>query len=254
MICPKCGKEIADGSKFCPGCGSDLTDSVKNNQGDLNSLQAQQPSVQPQQSNQSQPMQNQQPTPQMQQPPQPQYQQPQYGQPQAQYPAPPKKKKKGLMITLIVIGAIILLIIIIAASSGGESSKTSSKTVVKPTATAVVNEADFKASCIKPASYDDLARNPDNYIGKNVAIKGKIIQVQENGLNIVYRMNITQESYGGWTDDIYIEYKKKSTNESRILEDDIVTIYGIDKGIKKYDTTSGSSRSIPYIVAQYVER
>ena len=25
MICPKCGKQIADGSAFCPSCGADLT-------------------------------------------------------------------------------------------------------------------------------------------------------------------------------------------------------------------------------------
>lgn len=25
MFCPKCGKEVADGSSFCPNCGTDLS-------------------------------------------------------------------------------------------------------------------------------------------------------------------------------------------------------------------------------------
>lgn len=30
MICPKCGKQVADGSAFCPSCGADLTRATSN--------------------------------------------------------------------------------------------------------------------------------------------------------------------------------------------------------------------------------
>lgn len=65
-------------------------------------------------------------------------------------------------------------------------------------------------------------------------------------------MNITKNQYGYWEDTIYVDYERKSANESRILEDDIITLYGELNGIKKYIAVLGNEISIPHFVAKYI--
>lgn len=93
MICPSCGKQINDSSKFCPYCGR------------ANAPQA--PQLQTPQAQRIQPRT---PAPQ----PQLQAQPPQAPLPQAPFsPEPPKKNKNGLLIGLIVALSILLLAIIV---------------------------------------------------------------------------------------------------------------------------------------------
>ena len=48
-------------------------------------------------------------------------------------------------------------------------------------------------------------------------------------------------------------YTRKSENESRILEDDIINMYGTLNGTKTYDSVLGSSITIPYLIAEYID-
>ena len=56
-----------------------------------------------------------------------------------------------------------------------------------------------------------------------------------------------------WDDTIYDDYKRKDDNESRVLDDDIVTVYGEIKGIKDYRAVLGNQISIPHIEAAYID-
>lgn len=112
-------------------------------------------------------------------------------------------------------------------------------------------EEEYKAECTY-VSYEDIARNPDNYKGTFTVFSGQVAQVQESGNNVVIRLNVTRGAYGIWEDTVYIEYTK-AQNESRILEDDIITVYGQLNGIKTYTAVLGNSISIPYLKAKYVE-
>jgi hypothetical protein len=111
---------------------------------------------------------------------------------------------------------------------------------------------EFISTCVN-YDYKNISRNPNNYISKPCKFNGKVMQVQESGLNVVLRVNITRGDYGLWDDAIYVDYKKASTNESRILDDDIITIYGTLNGIKTYTTIFLSEVSIPWVKARYVE-
>ena len=115
-----------------------------------------------------------------------------------------------------------------------------------------ISEDEYKASCVT-LNYDDIARNPNNYIGEKAVFQGQVVQVQEYGKNVVLRVNVTKGEYGIWDDTIYIDYKRKSENESRILEDDIITVYGKMNGIKDYETVWGNQVSIPYLLAEYID-
>ncbi len=113
-------------------------------------------------------------------------------------------------------------------------------------------EEEFKEKCVI-IPYKDIERNPNDYIGQYAIFEGKVVQVEEDGSNIILRVDTRQGKYGFWYDTVYVDYQRKDVNESRILEDDIVTMYGIVKGIKTYRAILGNSVSIPHLEARYIE-
>ncbi len=113
-----------------------------------------------------------------------------------------------------------------------------------------LTEDQFKASC-QAVDYETIARNPDSWIKQNIVVTGEVIQVQENSSGNTYRVSITEGSYGIWKDPVLVvtDAKYKGT---RILEDDIVTVYGVSTGLYTYTTVMGASQTIPSMVAKYV--
>ena len=117
---------------------------------------------------------------------------------------------------------------------------------------------DFIKEC-KTYTYKEIARNPGNFTGQKAKFEGKVIQVAESGNKVVLRVDVTKEenefASGGYlyTDTVYVEYTRKSENESRILEDDIINMYGTLNGTKTYDSVLGSSITIPYLIAEYID-
>lgn len=109
----------------------------------------------------------------------------------------------------------------------------------------------FKADCTA-YSYDELARDPNKYFLMHGKYTGKIIQVMEDGDDYQLRVNITKGRYT-YTDTIYVTYKKKD-GESRLLEDDIVTIYGTNFSTVSYTSVLGAKITLPYVIASYIDR
>lgn len=112
--------------------------------------------------------------------------------------------------------------------------------------------AAFKETC-KTYTYDEIARNPDNYKLQAAKFRGKVIQVIEDGNDVTMRLNITKGRYT-WSDTIYVEYSRKDSSESRILEDDIITVYGLMMGTVTYKTVLGASVTIPAMLCSYIDR
>ncbi len=104
---------------------------------------------------------------------------------------------------------------------------------------------DYIQTC-ETVSYTDIERNPDNYKGKNVKVQGEVIQVYEGWFNSV-TLRIESEE-GIW----YVTYKR-SENESRILENDIITAYGECTGVETYKALLGNSITIPSMTMEYYE-
>lgn len=95
-------------------------------------------------------------------------------------------------------------------------------------------------------SYDTLARYPDEYTGKKVQITGEVLQVLEDGDVSGYRIATEKTRYGYSADEVFMVL---GTSPSvRILEDDIVTVYGISTGLYTYQTVMGGTLSIPSIL------
>lgn len=107
-------------------------------------------------------------------------------------------------------------------------------------------------------TYDELARNPNKYVGKLVKLKGEVIQVMEEDLQVTLRVNITYVPFeysddGYYEDTVLISYQKSDEDESRILENDIVNIYGVSNGNTSYTSVLGSEVNLPIIDAFIVE-
>ncbi len=101
-------------------------------------------------------------------------------------------------------------------------------------------------------TYNQIARNPEKVKGEYIKVSGKVIQVIENGDYVDLRVNITKGEYG-YSDTIYVKYKRKTKDEDRILENDMVSIWGISDGLYTYQTVMKDYRTIPLVQAEYIE-
>ena len=114
-------------------------------------------------------------------------------------------------------------------------------------------EAAYKSNC-ESYSYKDIARYPDEYKGKYVKFRGEVVQVVKDtwGSGYTLRVDVTYNGYF-WEDTIYVEYVPKDDSEARILEEDIITLYGICQGEKSYTSVLGSTITIPIVEAEYID-
>lgn len=110
---------------------------------------------------------------------------------------------------------------------------------------------EFKATCVY-CTYEELARNPLDYKGEAINLYGEVIQVMENGNEVQLRVNITQNEYS-WEDPVYVAYTRKDEKENRILEDDMIQIWGVSNGTINYETVMGNNLTVPFIEAAYIE-
>lgn len=101
-------------------------------------------------------------------------------------------------------------------------------------------------------TYNQIARNPEKVKGEYIKVSGKVVQVIENGDYVDLRVNITKGEYR-YNDTVYVKYKRKTKDEDRILENDIVSIWGISDGLYTYQTVMKDYRTIPLVQAEYIE-
>ena len=110
---------------------------------------------------------------------------------------------------------------------------------------------DYVATC-ESVDYDSLARNESDWVGMNVTVTGKVIQVMEDSSGNLYRIDITDEGNGFWDDTVLVAIDAAKL-EDRILEDDVVTVYGTSTGLYTYETVMGSTMTVPSIMAEFID-
>lgn len=103
-------------------------------------------------------------------------------------------------------------------------------------------------------TYDNLARDPDKYKGKKVKFTGKVLQVTELTNEIQIRLATKSDAWGGYYEDVVYLYFESSLVSSRILEDDIITIYGTAQGLHSYTTVLGANVTLPLVKVDKIDR
>lgn len=115
-----------------------------------------------------------------------------------------------------------------------------------------MSRSDYISQC-RTISYEKLARNPESYRGDYFKFTGEVIQVVQQGKKVQLRVNVTPETLYDTTyysDTIFV-VASLPDDGNRILENDIITLYGVCDGLYTYTTVLGSSMSIPKISAAY---
>lgn len=100
-------------------------------------------------------------------------------------------------------------------------------------------------------TYDNLARDPDKYEDEKVKFSGRIIQVMEDDEEdyTQYRFAVNDDS-----DTVAYLAITKDQLDSRILEDDMLTIYGKSIGVVTYESTLSGDVTIPAIIVNMFEQ
>ena len=99
------------------------------------------------------------------------------------------------------------------------------------------------------AMYEDIERNPDNYASHiECYITGTIVQVvEEDDYSVEYRVE-TENGY------VYVFwYDAEELRGSRLLEDDVVTIYGTTSGLTTYTTVLGVEKQVPELTVFFID-
>ena len=147
---------------------------------------------------------------------------------------------------IVVILAIIGLFLLF---NGGTDNEVPAPTPTPTsTLTPTVTIDDIK-NAVTSISYDELMRNSDNYVGEIVYKRGEILQVIEGrGDKYDLRVATRQSEYGYYEDVVLIEYEGK-----RLLEGDIIDMWGESEGLEMRDLIFGGQVTIPKINSLHVE-
>ena len=221
MYCQNCGSEISEGYKFCFNCGKPISGESSGPIGQESSPNFTFPS---QQTNYEQ-------------------------------PKPPRKKKKALKIVAIVFAVFVILFIGAIAYMATheppwtEPSEQSELTELNEQSE---NESfdfdsweDFMDSC-EDVPYYELLRNPKQYEGQYIHFDGTILEA--NGTKYIVMIN----------DDIdtLVRFDFEAEDDSRLLEDDELEMYGKFSGLTTYTITflgTSHDQTVPIIDGYYVK-
>jgi hypothetical protein len=117
---------------------------------------------------------------------------------------------------------------------------------------ALAERAELQRQAVN-VGYDDLARNPTQHMGQIVHLIGHVVQVVYGGDRVVLRIEISRSVYGNWTNVIFCDYQRVSPTEPRILENDVVELWGVSEGITSYDAILGQTIEIPRVSAKFIQ-
>lgn len=164
--------------------------------------------------------------------------------------------------------AIIVLIVLSAIGGSGSSSDgsaSSSKSTSKASASTAssvasvvpeISEDDYKAEC-QTVDYKELCRYPEKYEGTKIAVKVKVSQIIDanfSGSEKAWRTYTDNSGYGFYADDEYYMLDKRGGDAVKILDDDIITVYGEFTGLEKITRAlTSTTDELPRIEVKYAD-
>lgn len=132
-----------------------------------------------------------------------------------------------------------------------ESSEVESTEIVP-----LETKEEFIASCV-PADYKTLARYPDDNIGKRIVLTVKVSQILQGGLfdsNEYYHIYTDNSGYELYYGDEYFMYDCRVDDDTKILNDDILTIYCEFAGVQTVERAfTETKEDIPAVKAYYID-
>lgn len=159
----------------------------------------------------------------------------------------------------------IIVLIVLSAIGGSDSSASSSKATSKASASTAssvasvvpeISEDDYKAEC-QSVDYKELCRYPEKYEGTKIVVKVKVSQIIDanfSGSEKAWRTYTDNSGYGFYADDEYYMLDKRGGDAVKILEDDIITVYGEFTGLEKITRAlTSTTDELPRIEVKYAD-
>lgn len=160
--------------------------------------------------------------------------------------------KKHYMISTIVIGVVVIVAL---GALGSQSSPSNPTTANDDEAQATAPQTPAQQVCAmtpqqlrsqaQTVSYAQLIKDPDSYQGTITKFTGQIEQIEQSGDTGIMLLSVTNQGYGIWTDNVYVEYNQPT----QAVEDDVVTVYGMLNGTQTYTSEANYQITIPDLVA-----
>lgn len=162
--------------------------------------------------------------------------------------------------------AIIVLIVLSAiggsgSSSDGSASSSTTKASASTASSAAsvvpeISEDDYKAEC-QSVDYKELCRYPEKYEGTKIVVKVKVSQIIDanfSGSEKAWRTYTDNSGYGFYADDEYYMLDKRGGDAVKILEDDIINVYGEFTGLEKITRAlTSTTDELPRIEVKYAD-
>lgn len=100
-------------------------------------------------------------------------------------------------------------------------------------------------------TYEQLARSPDDYLLQKVKFSGKVLQVMydDDDDSVQIRLAVNSDY-----DQVLLCLIDNSSLKTRLLEDDIITIYGYSGGDISYEAVLGNEITIPMVFVDKVDQ
>ena len=147
----------------------------------------------------------------------------------------------------LIIGIVMAIIVLFIWSNVVRSGESNYSPAATQTTIKEISEPDFKAACVAQP-YDDLARTPDSYKNMKLVITGKVVQVMEKSGGAEYRIAVDDN----YDQMVYVDYTGDFA-AGRILENDMVTLWGSYDGLMSYTATIGGKITVPSLIAKYYQ-
>lgn len=106
-----------------------------------------------------------------------------------------------------------------------------------------------KAEYSSDYSYNTIARDSESYKDTKVKYRGKVLQEGDSGQGLHYIRFAVDSNYDTV---LFVTYDAGQVT-GRILEDDILTIYGTVVGDYSYETVMGATVTLPWIHADIID-
>ena len=107
-----------------------------------------------------------------------------------------------------------------------------------------------KAEYSSDYSYNTIARDAENYKDTKVKFRGKVLQEGSFGIDGMNYIRLAVDS--NYDTVLFVTYTTDQVT-GRILEDDILTIYGTVVGDYSYETVMGATITLPWVLSQIID-
>lgn len=141
-----------------------------------------------------------------------------------------------------------------SALSNGINPNRKAKTA--STSTIAINEEEYKKEC-EEVDYKELCRYPEKYEGKRVKVQVKVYQIlseskADNGK--AWRAYSDSDGLGLYYSDEYYLLDMRSADSVKILDEDIIVVYGEFSGLKSITRAlTNTVDELPEIEVRFAE-